>query len=159
MASPWWEASYTVITGGGRSAFVSGSGTRVVQAATAAAAAAAVVQEVPGAKVGAVNGPYATQAQAEQQQAKDSQAQAAGTETSSGGTGTSSNPKTNVNVPSPLTGLAAIGDFFQRLTQASTWIRVAKVITGGMLLIVGLVHITGIENKAAAIARKVPLPV
>ena len=46
------------------------------------------------------------------------------------------NPLTN-----PLTGLAAIGDFFQRLTQASTWVRVGEVLLGLALITVGLAHL------------------
>lgn len=58
-----------------------------------------------------------------------------------------------------IPGLPAIGDFFSRLTEAATWIRIAKVVAGGVLLIVGLVHITGADNSVANVARKVPLPV
>jgi hypothetical protein len=42
----------------------------------------------------------------------------------------------------PFTGIAAIGDFFQRLTQANTWIRVGEFAAGGMLLYVGLKALT-----------------
>ncbi len=59
----------------------------------------------------------------------------------------------------PLAGLASIGDFFSRLTQSNTWIRIGKVIIGGGLVLVGLAHITGISGAAADYARKVPLPV
>lgn len=52
-----------------------------------------------------------------------------------------------------------LGDFLAALTSANTWIRVAKVVVGGVLLIVGLVHITGADNAVATAARKVPLPV
>jgi hypothetical protein len=38
----------------------------------------------------------------------------------------------------PLSGLAAIGDFANRLTQKNTWIRVGEVIAGLILLYVGL---------------------
>ena len=58
-----------------------------------------------------------------------------------------------------IPGLSQIGDFFGALGQANTWIRVAKVIVGGVLLIVGLVHITGADNAVASVARKVPLPI
>ena len=156
MANAWWEVIYTVITGGGRSAYVSGSGIKVVQAATAAAAGTAVQAEVQGAKITTVNGPYATQALAAAQQSKDTAAQAAGTEAPTGGTGTSNNPKSNLDISDPL---AAIAGFFSALGNANTWIRVAKVVVGGVLLIVGLVHITGVDNAAASVARKVPLPV
>ena len=35
-------------------------------------------------------------------------------------------------------GLSAIGDFFHRLTQVNTWIRVGEVLAGIMLLYLGL---------------------
>lgn len=54
---------------------------------------------------------------------------------------------------SGLTGLLG------NLTSAALWIRVAKVIGGGALLIIGLAHITGATNTVATAARKVPLPV
>lgn len=57
-----------------------------------------------------------------------------------------------------LTGLAAIGDFFSRITEANTWIRLVKVVVGGVLVIAGLVHMTGAGGKAAQIVRKMPLP-
>lgn len=56
-------------------------------------------------------------------------------------------------------GLGQIGQFFSDLTSANTWIRVAKVVAGGMLLIIGLAHMTGVSGAAANAARKVPLPV
>lgn len=37
-----------------------------------------------------------------------------------------------------LAGLPAIGDFFNRLTQAHTWLRVGEVVAGLILLYVGL---------------------
>lgn len=62
-------------------------------------------------------------------------------------------------LPNPLTGLDAIGSFFGTLTSANTWIRVAKVLVGGIVLVIGLAHITGASNAVAQAARKVPLPV
>lgn len=38
----------------------------------------------------------------------------------------------------PISGLAAIGDFFARLTEANTWIRVGEFLAGGIILYVGL---------------------
>lgn len=82
-------------------------------------------------------GPFATQAQA--------QAWANGAGASNFGAG-----KTNISAPTdtpvtsgipgpgnPLTGVNAIGDFFQRLTQPSTWIRVGEFVAGGLLLYIG----------------------
>jgi hypothetical protein len=37
-----------------------------------------------------------------------------------------------------LGGIQAIGDFFNRLTQANTWIRVGEVLAGLLLLYLGL---------------------
>lgn len=59
-------------------------------------------------------------------------------------------------LPSWADGLA---NLLSALTSANTWIRVAKVVVGGTLLIVGLVHITGADNAVAAVAKKVPLPI
>ena len=56
-------------------------------------------------------------------------------------------------------GLEAIGAFFASLGQANTWIRIVKVLAGGVLLITGIAHITGAQNAVTNIARKVPLPV
>jgi len=46
-------------------------------------------------------------------------------------------------IPNPLTGLAAVGDFFARLTQANTWIRLVEGILGLGLLVVGLAKMSG----------------
>lgn len=41
-------------------------------------------------------------------------------------------------VQGPLSGLAAIGDFFSKLGQANTWLRVAEVLLGAGIIIVAL---------------------
>jgi hypothetical protein len=41
-----------------------------------------------------------------------------------------------------ITGLPAIGDFFNRLTQANTWVRVGEVVAGLILLYVGVNALT-----------------
>lgn len=97
-------------------------------------------------------GPFATQAEAHT--AANPQQQSA-------------NPVNDaVNAAQNSSGLsipASIGNFFAALGEANTWIRVAKVIVGGVLLIVGLVHITGADSgtkvvgQVASIARKVPV--
>lgn len=65
----------------------------------------------------------------------------------------------NQNPLGGIPGLSQIGGFFGALTSANTWIRVAKVVIGGALLIIGIAHITGASNAVADAARKVPLPV
>lgn len=47
------------------------------------------------------------------------------------------------DVTAPLTGINAIGDFFQRLTQSATWIRVAEVALGTVVIVVALNKLMG----------------
>lgn len=56
--------------------------------------------------------------------------------TTSVGTGVSN----AVTQETGLTGLASIGDFFGRLTEANTWIRALELILGVGLVIVGIAH-------------------
>jgi len=58
--------------------------------------------------------------------------------------------------PSLPTGLAAIGDFFARLTEASTWERVGLGVAGVLLLGIGLASITGSSKAAESVAKKLP---
>jgi hypothetical protein len=51
----------------------------------------------------------------------------------------------------PLTGLDAIGNFFNKLGDASTWIRVAEVAVGLLLIAVGIAELT----KAVPLATKI----
>lgn len=55
--------------------------------------------------------------------------------------GTSTVPastKHDISNAANLGGVQAIGDFFNRLTQANTWIRVGEVAAGLLLLYIGL---------------------
>lgn len=56
---------------------------------------------------------------------------------------------------SPLSGLAAIGDFFGRLSQGATWIRVAEGLLGIVLIAIGLARITHAVPIATKIAGAV----
>lgn len=53
-----------------------------------------------------------------------------------------------------LAGLASIGDFFGRLTEANTWIRVLELILGVGLVIVGMAHAAG-GTPAGRAAKRV----
>jgi hypothetical protein len=57
----------------------------------------------------------------------------------------------NGNIPNPLTGVAAIGDFFSKLGhlhfQTILW-RAAKILLGGTLLVAGFLKMSGTEQKA-----------
>lgn len=68
-------------------------------------------------------------------------------------------PGGGLSAHNPLTGLAAIGDFFNKLSDPHLWVRVAKVMVGGVMLLVGLAHITGASGQIMDVARKVPLPI
>jgi hypothetical protein len=51
-------------------------------------------------------------------------------------------PTSTAGIPNPLAGTAAIGDFFNRLTQKNTWIRVGEVLAGLVLIWIGLNALT-----------------
>jgi hypothetical protein len=52
----------------------------------------------------------------------------------------SKSPVQNVGgaIEAPLSGIAAVGDFFQRLTQKATWERVGEFAAGAIILYIGL---------------------
>jgi hypothetical protein len=58
------------------------------------------------------------------------------------------------SIPNPLTGVDAIGDFFHRLTESSTWVRVGEVALGGILVYAGLRALTHGSTVAGSSARK-----
>jgi hypothetical protein len=65
-------------------------------------------------------------------------------------------PGTKIQVPSipnPLSGIAAVGDFFQRLTQASTWLRIFEIVIGVVLVGVGIASMTKTVPLATGIAK------
>lgn len=55
---------------------------------------------------------------------------------------------------SPLSGIQNVGDFFHRLTEQSTWIRVGEVIGGGILLFIGVRALAHGSSTVGAGARK-----
>jgi hypothetical protein len=58
----------------------------------------------------------------------------------------------------PLQGIAAIGDFFQRLTQPQTWVRVGEVALGGILVYAGvraLSHGSAVVSASRPVTRPV----
>lgn len=55
-------------------------------------------------------------------------------------------------VANPLDWLSNIGQFFSALTQPNTWLRVAKVLLGGVLVVAGLIKLTGTDKKVYGIA-------
>jgi hypothetical protein len=59
-------------------------------------------------------------------------------------------------LPSWADGLASFLGF---VTSAAGWVRVLKVAIGGLLVVIGVSHMTGASNAVSQAARKVPLPV
>jgi hypothetical protein len=53
-----------------------------------------------------------------------------------------------------LAPLASVGDFFHRLTESQTWIRVGEVIGGGIVLYVGLRALASGSSTVGTGARK-----
>ncbi len=47
----------------------------------------------------------------------------------------------------------SVTDFLNALANPHLWIRVVKVIAGGVILIVGLVKLTGLDSRAPAVVR------
>jgi len=130
----WWviPTTYTNSSGqpGASYMIVTGTGTEIT----------AKYGTVPN-----VLGPYATKA--------DAQA-AANDAVSSGKIGVQKPYKGPSN---PLKGLAAIGDFFQRLTQGNTWIRAGEVLLGVILLAIGVARVTGTQNLiSSAVKARMP---
>lgn len=59
---------------------------------------------------------------------------------------------------SAFSGINAVGDFANKLTQANTWLRIAEGLLGIVLIAVALAKLTGVDNaiqKAAVGAAKV----
>lgn len=63
-------------------------------------------------------------------------------------------PTQNDQSINPLSGLAAIGDFFRRLTEEQTWERVGEVILGGILIYAGVRALTHGSTVVGSGARK-----
>lgn len=58
-------------------------------------------------------------------------------------------------IPGVGSGIQSVTDFLKGLTQQSLWVRVAKVAVGGVLVLIGLAHLTGADS----VVRKLPIPV
>ena len=73
--------------------------------------------------------------------------------------GQNPNPTKNL-IGNPLHGIEAIGNFFNKLGQAATWKRIAEVLLGAALVIIGIAKLAGgtpAGKAAAGIAAKAAL--
>lgn len=57
------------------------------------------------------------------------------------------------------TSSQSITQLLGNLESSNLWIRVAKAVVGGALIIIGISHMTGASNAVATFARKAPLPI
>lgn len=127
-ANPWWVLQEST----GQAAYF--------QATPAAAAARAKLAITYGGER-ALYGPYATKA--------DAQAAVAS------GAAKPQNPSPPPSVPG-VPGLTQIGQFFSDLGQRNTWLRVAKVVGGIALIIIGVAHLVHAGNIITTAAKAVP---
>jgi hypothetical protein len=65
--------------------------------------------------------------------------------------------ETGISISNPLDYLKNIAGFFESLGERNTWIRVAKVLIGGVLVIAGFIKLTGAKQTAQSIVSKVPI--
>ena len=52
---------------------------------------------------------------------------------------------------------ASVASFLGDLTNANTWIRLGKILVGGVLIIVAVSKMTGASNVVTEVAGKVPV--
>jgi len=146
-AEAWWVIASTSI--GAAPAYSYFFGTQA-----GAETAAKRVVEVTATQ--AVTGPFASKAAAEAA-VKSKQVN-----TPSPTSLTTTLPGIGSNKPVTDTGDQSTQGFLAGITGFSGTdfvIRAAKVIIGGVLLIIGLAHITGAGNAVASAARRIPVPV
>jgi hypothetical protein len=53
-----------------------------------------------------------------------------------------------------IPGLSSVTGFLSALTEGNLWIRVVKIIAGGVILFIGLAHLTGFDNTVGGITKK-----
>lgn len=98
-------------------------------------------------------GPFATEAEAKTAQNPQQQ--------SANPVNNAVNAAQNVNVPGLLGTLASFLGLpaGTKISGKALLVRGTKIIVGGLLLVIGLVHITGAGGAIASVARKVPVPI
>ncbi len=62
-----------------------------------------------------------------------------------------------LNAVPGLTGISAIGGFFNKLSQANLWLRVVEGLLGVILIGVSLAKLTGADNVIASTVTKLPI--
>jgi hypothetical protein len=62
--------------------------------------------------------------------------------------------KAAANATGATGAITSVEDFLTGLTQRNLWLRAAMLIGGGIVLIVGIAKLTGVESKAVNVAAK-----
>lgn len=62
-------------------------------------------------------------------------------------------------LPAAASWAAGLSSLLGDLTGKNLWVRAAKIIIGGGLVLIGVAHMSGADNAVASAARKVPVPV
>lgn len=143
----WWVGGYIEAGAGG-------SGTPYLPFVFQDATKAQAVKDA-GAKL--LAGPFATQDDAQNwanAYEKNPSTLHAGSGLSPS-TGTVQGDKAPAGAAGLLTGLNAIGDFFARLSEGNTWLRLGEGLLGIILIAVGLARITSAVPAATRIAKTV----
>jgi hypothetical protein len=59
------------------------------------------------------------------------------------------------NLLSPFTGIAAVGAFFNKLSEANTWLRIGEAFLGVVLIAIALGKLTGMEDQVKEMAKNI----
>ena len=66
-------------------------------------------------------------------------------------------PNAQSTIPNPLSGIAAVGNFFNVLGEPQVWIRAAEVVIGGVIVLFSINKLAGNPaGTAAKVAAIVP---
>jgi hypothetical protein len=135
----WWVIAYTQEAGPITYQYFQGT------QAQAQAQANLAVEQLGGTNL---SGPYATKAAAQA-------AVKAGKVNKGTSVGQNPNPgtTTGINLGNAIPGLTDIANFFDRLGEANTWIRVGEVILGLVLIAAGIAKITHAVPIATDVAK------
>jgi hypothetical protein len=104
-----------------------------------------------------VQGPYATEAQANAAIAGIQKATPAPGEAAQVAAGTGPLAALGSSISDPLDYLADVGDFFHRLTEAAFWERCGEVLIGVIILYIGVKSLsegTAVGNTASGVKKK-----
>lgn len=92
---------------------------------------------------------YATQAEAQAAINSHGGAKAYNAATAAGGLGSGAIGPAGNAAQTVYSGVNAVGDFFNKLSEGNTWLRIAEAILGIALIGIALAKLTGADNVVA----------